>query len=581
MVEDVSGTLRRLPEGANDDVERTLTVLRRESEIAHVLLGLSAALAEVKTVPETLELGAQMLPGLFGAQRCCAVVAAGARLALVAQRGYGEDEVERIRREAAAPEGLPLLRSAMASGELVLIPDGEEDDRLAGTALCGSHPGAFIAVPLAARDHSFGAIGIVFDRPRAFQHRDVTLARGIARQLAVALSNARQFGLLQQLRHHGLAIASRLRLDAVIGEVARAAAALVDADAGAFYFLDPSRRTLLTAGAHGRAPEVAAPFARLDATSAPWSHLLEDVAVESSVVGDDPVTAVAAAVPSPGAALLGAVVVFYDRDTAVAGDHIEALSVLAAHSGMAIENAQRFERQRRVTRSLQEGLLVTDMPRVENCDIGTVYQPASGEADIGGDFFDVFELSDGRLAIVVGDVSGKGAEAAALTAMAKYMLRAFALRDPAPSVVLHELNNALAQGLSEDRFATLVYATFDPNSGEGTAASAGHPAPLVRRGDSGEVETLAVEGPLIGAFEGQTFEATRFTLAPGDVLVAFTDGLIDVRAGGDLYGVDRVRESLARHGKAPVDRLVQNMQRDALAFGAPSDDMVVFAVARR
>ncbi|MDQ3878919.1 MAG: SpoIIE family protein phosphatase, partial [Actinomycetota bacterium] len=171
----------------------------------------------------------------------------------------------------------------------------------------------------------------------------------------------------------------------------------------------------------------------------------------------------------------------FSRPLTADAEEIEALAVLAGQGAMAIENARRFERQRAVARSLQKGLLLTETPKLEGIEIGALYEAAAGEADVGGDFYDVFELTDGTYALVVGDVSGKGAAAAAQTAMAKYMLRAFATRNPTPSSVLFHLNNALVQSFEEDRFTTIVYAVLDAATGQVVLARGGHPPPLIYR----------------------------------------------------------------------------------------------------
>lgn len=581
MANETSTPVTGLPQvTGSQEIEQTFDVLRRESEVAHVLLGLSAALAEVKSIEETLELAVRMIPGLFSSDRCFAVVHNGDFFELVAHRGYDHAAAEHLAILAGKEDGFPILREIMRDNTALLIPDARGDGRVSEADTAATSLGAYIALPLSVRNEEFGAIGIEFDAPRAFPSRDVTLARGIARQIAVALANARQFGLLQSLRRHGLQIASKLRLHEVLAEVARDAAELVGADAAALYFLDSTRRALVATVAQGPRKAVAEAFPRFDVTEEPWDSLLGDVAVQIGSLESDtgPVTAAAAAVPTPGAALMGAAVAFYARETSVGNDQIEALSVLAAHSGMAIENAQRFERQRRVARSLQDGLLLTDMPSIGSCDIATIYEPASGEADIGGDFFDVFDLPNGRFGLVVGDVSGKGAEAAAQTAMAKYMLRAFALRSSSPASVLFHLNNALSSGLAEDRFATLLYAVYEPEGYRCTIANGGHPAPLLYRKDRSEVTSIEAPGSLIGAFHDQQFEQSSFEMAPGDVLLAYTDGLLDVRSGNEHYGRERVEESMKRHAPMPVRELVDEMQADALAFGQPTDDMVMFAL---
>ncbi|MDQ3982912.1 MAG: serine/threonine-protein phosphatase, partial [Actinomycetota bacterium] len=229
---------------------------------------------------------------------------------------------------------------------------------------------------------------------------------------------------------------------------------------------------------------------------------------------------------------------------------------------------------------LQEGLLATELPEVPGFESAAVYEPASGEADIGGDFFDVFDLGDGSFAIVVGDVSGKGAEAAAYTAMAKYMLRAFAIRNAQPASVLYHLNNALVTGFGEDRFATLMYALFDPAEHKLTIAVGGHPPPLLYRAATDEVEAVTVSGSIVGAFEDQAFDQTSFTLGPRDVMLAFTDGLVEARrGGGELFDKERVVDSLARHAHgASATQVTQSVFGDAKSFGEINDDTVVFAL---
>ena len=300
-----------------------------------------------------------------------------------------------------------------------------------------------------------------------------------------------------------------------------------------------------------------------------------------SALGEDrgPSAAVLAGIPGSETPLLGAVAVFFKRSVGIGHDESEALNVLAAQSGTALENAQRFERQRRVARSLQQGLLSTEMPEMETCEIGAIYEAATSEAEVGGDFFDVFELSDDEIALVVGDVAGKGAEAAAQTAMAKYMLRAFAMRNSAPSSVLFHLNNALVQGLPDDRFTTALYGVLDPKTRVIQMALGGHPPALVYRSKTGEVEIFEPDGAIIGAFDDQQYESIEIKLAPGDVFLAFTDGLIEARSGDDLYGRDRIVDSLKHHvNGATAKELARLIYEDASAFGQVSDDTVVFAL---
>ncbi|CAN5663392.1 hypothetical protein BH24ACT26_BH24ACT26_01710 [soil metagenome] len=553
------------------ELQRALEVAREEAEVAHLLLGLADALAEVRTVEDTLDETVHIVPGFFGADRCVAASWDGAeeRFVVRAASGFADGPSEHIPRLG----GLPLLRRCLVSKSPVLVPDVSVDARGAQEEAAPGL-GAYIAIPLIRAGQDFGALGLEFSEGRRFRSTDGALACGVARQVAVALANARRFNLLQDLRALGIRVGSKLRLQAVVSEVATAAAQLLHGAGGSLYFVDPSSRSLFaaaTSGAstHGRA--------RVDLADDPWNLLLRGETVRIDEGEDGGVVAVP--VPGPGLGLLGAVFVSFDRPFTLERDEEEALSVLAAQSGAAIENAQRFERQRSVARSLQQGLVAMEPPELELWDIAAVYEPAADEAEIGGDFFDAFDLPDGRVALVVGDVSGKGAEAAAGTAMAKYMLRAFAIRNPAPASVLFHLNNALVMGYDEDRFTTLLYAVFDASHNRCQLALGGHPPPLVYRRDGSVVEVVDAEGALLGAFEDMQYEQVTFDLDRNDFLVAYTDGLVEARLGHDLYGRERLASALARHApEADTGQLARLLLSDAKRFGDISDDTVVFVL---
>jgi sigma-B regulation protein RsbU (phosphoserine phosphatase) len=222
------------------------------------------------------------------------------------------------------------------------------------------------------------------------------------------------------------------------------------------------------------------------------------------------------------------------------------------------------------------------MPDVDGFTVAAFYEPAAGESEIGGDFYDVFELTPARYAVVVGDVSGKGAEAAARTAMAKYMLRAFAIRNPKPSSVMFHLNNALAHDLEPDRFATLVYGELDVDASRFTLSRGGHPPPLVYRAAEDRVEVFEeLQGTIIGAFEDQQYQQEVIHLGPGDVLLLYTDGLIETRNETGFYGRRRIEEGLRRYAtKLPVEHLTTKIYEDAAEWGSVNDDTVVFALKR-
>lgn len=562
--------------------EQTLQTLREESEVAHALLGLSGALADVKSVEETMDLAVRTVPALFGATRCFAATwdADSGRFAIHAHYGFDEDEAADRQNLSVTPDGLPLLRRALEQRAPIVIGDTSAEDPVIAARAAERGVGAYIGLPLVRWGEDLGGLGIEFAEARDFTTKDQALARGIARQLATALASARRFNLLADLRTLGLKVGSKLRLAAVVEEVAAGAVQLLSAESAVMYFLDSTQSSLVAAGSYGRQPAaLAESLVRLDLTVDPWRALLAGEIVVVKELDAPGFSAVAAPIQRADPPMTGAVVLFFSSDPPVGGDEAEALQVLAAQAATAIENAQRFERQRSVARSLQEGLLATELPDMPGYESAAVYEPASGEADIGGDFFDVFDLSDGSYAIVVGDVSGKGAEAAAYTAMAKYMLRAFAIRNAQPSSVLYHLNNALVTGFGEDRFATLMYALFDPAARKLTVAVGGHPPPLIYRAATDEIEGVTVSGSIVGAFEDQAFDQASYTLGPRDVMLAFTDGLVEARRGSELYGRERVVDSLAQHARdATAESVTQSVFADAQSFGEINDDTVVFAL---
>ena len=567
------------------DLEETLQSLREDSEIAHVLLGLAGLLGEVRSVEETLDTAVRVVPELLGADRCFAAtrLGVGRRFAIMAQTGFEEDQVQALVDATHTEQGLPLLSMALKERSPLLVADATKDQRVTSVNIQHRQIGAYMGIPLVRWGEEFGGLALEYEEPREFKPKDLALARGIARQVGVALVNARRFSLLAGLRAFGLRVASKLRLPEVIDEVSLGAAELLAGDSGAVYFFDSHRSTLVAPPtAIGRLP-AGDQLVRIDLAEEPWKDLAEGQAVtvpdlQLDAGRPDPWTIVAAPIPGEGT-VVGAVLVFFNRSIELAPDETEALSVLAGQAAMSIENAKRYERQRRVARSLQQGLLLSDLPPLEGCDVAAVYDPASGQADIGGDFYDVFDLPDGRYAVVVGDVSGKGAESAALTAMAKYMLRAFAIRNPAPSSVLFHLNNALSHDFEDERFVTLVYGLLDPTERRCSFGLAGHPPPLIYRAKTGSIETIELQGSILGVFEDEQFQQETFSFNDEDVFMAFTDGLLEARNEGEFYGrkrIERGLEAVAKDSSAEV--ITKRLLDNAKDFGEISDDTVVFAL---
>ncbi len=219
---------------------------------------------------------------------------------------------------------------------------------------------------------------------------------------------------------------------------------------------------------------------------------------------------------------------------------------LAAQASVALENANLFtelqaayDREKKIAETMQNRLLPDVPASVDSIEFAHKYQAALGEAEIGGDFFDLFDLGGHRRGVVMADVSGKGLKAAVQTAMIKYTLRGFALETPnAPGHVLARVNDVLCSSLSShDGFVTLFYGVLNTQTGEMTYASAGHEPPLCRDANGTASEWPASDGIALGCLPGADYEEQTATLAPGSLLLLYTDGLTEARAeGGEFLG---------------------------------------------
>jgi serine phosphatase RsbU (regulator of sigma subunit) len=208
----------------------------------------------------------------------------------------------------------------------------------------------------------------------------------------------------------------------------------------------------------------------------------------------------------------------------------------------------------RVASALQASLIPTELPAVPCTEVASRFEPAGDGSEVGGDFFDVFPLDQGAWGIVLGDISGKGAEAAAVTALVRYTLRALADARNSPSRTLQQLNAKLLATRTLDRHCTLVYMVARPTrSGlDLTLSLAGHHPPLVRYG-FGQVMPVGRLGTALGLLEDPELYDAAVSLSPGELVCMFTDGLVEARSDGELFGAERVAEVIATSGERPDD----------------------------
>ena len=258
---------------------------------------------------------------------------------------------------------------------------------------------------------------------------------------------------------------------------------------------------------------------------------------------------------------------------------------LAQMGSMAIENAQRYQRERQIAETLQRSLLPPGLPDIPGMDAAARFWPAGDGIHVGGDFYDLFRTPWGDWAAVIGDVCGKGPAAASLTALARYTVRAAGLHEHRPSKVLGLLNAAMLEHRTDGRFATVLCAYLTPMPGRVRilAASGGHPLPLVCRGD-GQVETIGGGGTLLGVVAEPALSDAEADLHPGDTVVFYTDGVIEVRRDRkELFGAEDLAGLLRSCAGLPPGEILTRVEQEVLerSGGKPRDDIALVALQVR
>ena len=293
-----------------------------------------------------------------------------------------------------------------------------------------------------------------------------------------------------------------------------------------------------------------------------------------------------------GGRVLGALAMANERGRAITDAEYALAQDLADRAGAAVANAQLFAERSHVARALQASLLPPTLPTPPGLDFGARYLAAGQGLEVGGDFFDVF-AAGASWVTVVGDVRGKGVEAAAVTGLARHTIRSRSLSDPSPRAVLQHLNHLLlraeadqaaASGPSwdlEPLFCTVVAISLTEVDGgvDATICAGGHPLPLVRRAD-GSIESVGVRGDVLGVTEHVDLTDHFTRLGPGDVLVAFTDGISERHLGPCQFGEEGIVAVLRRAGEASADAIAALVEEAARTFvaGDADDDMAVVVV---
>ena len=592
---------------------QTLSV---ELERTRALLTIVGQAIAQLSLAHTLDTAIEHVSGLLGAERLAVY--------LTSEPGRLEPAAER---ELTGPHArvaerlLELLLGPARGRGLLGIPYAASDPRLSGVLDVLEELGleAAIAVPLRVRDDLIGLLAVYPAAGRELTENEEQLLRSLAAQLAVAVQNARlheetkladeerKVALdaereasrrLQALYEISRVFSESLSLDLTLEAVTRTIVETLEVDAASLRMPDGRGALLEPVAMHVREERLAEPLKAILSLPQPLSPVRPNVFSSGRAVLLDPRSAAslgsaheplvpflekgstAAVIPlATQAEILGTLtLISLDPDRAIDSETLEAASSIAGQAALALDNARLYQQQKQFADSMQRSLLPRERPRAAGLDVGAVYA-SSARMDVGGDVYDFLELADGRLAVVLGDVTGHGIDAAADMAMAKFVFRSLAREHSAPSEFLAAANEIVLEEIGDGKFITMLYVTADGRAGELACASAGHPSPRIVR--AGAVEPLGLRGLALGIAGSQAYEAEHVTLEPGDAAVLFTDGLLEARREGELYGEERLDASLAKHASLPAEELAVALVEDCRAFGGElADDCAVVVLKR-
>lgn len=253
---------------------------------------------------------------------------------------------------------------------------------------------------------------------------------------------------------------------------------------------------------------------------------------------------------------------------------LELAEELGRRAGVAVDHARIHEERGHVAMTLQRSLLPPEAPAIPGLEVATRYRPALH--DIAGDFYDVFPMGEGEWGVMIGDVCGKGAAAAALTSAARYTVHAAAIEHRDPVAILSVLNEALLRQDLDGRFCTMLFAAVRPGRGvtDATVATGGHPSPFVLRRD-GSVEVVEAKGTLLGVVRDPAIGQHSFRLEAGDAVILYTDGLADGGTVDDEGLASELKRLAGRSAEEIAEALESSLPRER---GQLRDDLAILVV---
>jgi phosphoserine phosphatase RsbU/P len=487
------------------------------------------------------------------------------------QVGYAREIAERMRIKVG--EGVTGI--AAQRREAILVDDVAKYPQYISAA---HNVRSELAVPLIVKNRLIGVIDIESPEPNHFTEEHKRLLTLIGSRMAVGIENARlytrttrQARTLVLLNEIARELTSILNVDELLKRIAELLSRLIDYQMFSILLLDPASEKLQHRFSQRFQENIQLkndiPLGRGVvgyAAQHKEAVLVPDVSKDSRYIPSNPETRSELAVPLVYKdKVIGVLDLEHTRRGFFTDDHRRTVTTLAAQVAIALENARlyeqiayqekRLERDLAMARQLQFRLLPPTLPKPAHLDIAAKFVPARA---IGGDLYDFVNYSMSRTAIVIGDVSGKGAPAAIYAALVSGILRSHAPIEPGPAEMLSAVNFSLGERRIDGQFVSLIYAVWDDKNRTLQVANSGLPRPIYCH--DGQIEIIEATGLPLGLFDEAEYDEFSFRAKPGDMFVFFSDGILD--AGDkdeELFGRERVGEIVAANPEASANEIVK------------------------
>lgn len=511
------------------------------------------------------------------------------------QVGYPTELVDRLHIKVG--EGVTGV--AAQRREAILVRDVSKEPQYISAV-----PGvrSELAVPLIVKSRVIGVIDIESLQPDQFTEEHKRLLTLIASRMAIGIENARlhtrmsrQARTLLLLNEIARELTSILNLDELLKHIGELLSRLIDYQMFSILLLDGSGEILqhrfsLRFKENIQLKHDIPLGLGIVGYAARHRHavLVPDVKKDSRYIQTNPETRSELAVPLIyKEKVIGVLDLEHTKRGFFTEDHQRTITTLAAQVAIAIENARlyeeiarqekRLERDLAMARELQFRLLPQSRPQLANLEIAARFTPARA---IGGDLYDFVKYSQSRTAIVIGDVSGKGAPAAIFAALVSGILRSHAPIEPRPAEMLNAVNYSLLERRIEAQFVSIIYAVWDDANRTLQVANSGLPRPVYC--DDGKIEIIEATGMPLGLFEDPEYDELSFAAKPGDMFVFFSDGILDAtNKKGELFGRTRAEKIIAECSENSADSVVNSLFKAASehAVGVETfDDQTVVAI---